>query len=77
MNTGIRYDRTLAHCICRLREDVSATFGRDAEWDEMPASGVFEFLNRFVNAGNDNDVSEARALHLLPEFTKGGLKREL
>jgi len=43
----------------------------------MPASGVFEFLNRFVNAGNDNDVSEARALHLLPEFTKGGLKREL
>jgi len=34
-------------------------------------------LNRFVKAGNDNDVSEGRALYLLPEFTKGDLKREL
>jgi len=43
----------------------------------MPALGVFEFLNRFVKAENDNDVSEGRALYLLPEFTKGGLKREM
>jgi len=43
----------------------------------MPALGVFVFLNRFVKAGNDNDVSEGRALYLLPEFTKGDLKREL
>ena len=76
-NTDIRYDRTMAHGLGRLRKDVSATFGRDAEWDGTPALGVFEFLSRFVKAGDDNDVSEGRALYLLPEFTKGDLKREL
>jgi len=76
-NTDIRYDRTMAHGLGRLRKDVSATFGRDAERDGTPASGVLEFLSRFVKAGNDNDVSEGRALYLVPEFTKGDLKREL
>jgi len=76
-NTDVRYDRTMAHGLGLLRKDVSATFGRDAEWDGTPALGVFEFLNRFVNAGNDNVVSEGRAFYLLPEFTKGDLKREL
>ena len=73
----MRYDRTIAHGLGRLRKNVSATIGRDAEWDGTPAAGFFEFLNRFVNAGNDNDVSEGRDLYLLPEFTKGDLKREL
>jgi len=76
-NTDIRYVRTMAHGLGRLRKDVSATFGRDAEWDGTPALGVYEFLNRFVKAGNDNDVSEGRALYLFPEFTNGDLKREL
>jgi len=76
-NTALRYDRTMAHGLGRLRKDFSATFGRDAEWDGTPALGVFEFLSRFVKAGDDNDVSEGRALYLLPEFTKGDLKREL
>jgi len=67
----------MAHGIGRLRKDFWDTFGRDAEWDGTTASGVFEFLNRFVQAGNDNDVSEGRALYLLREFTKGDLKREL
>jgi len=75
--TDVRYDRTMAHGLGRLLKDVSATFGRDAEWDGTPALGVLEFLNHFVKAGNDNDVSEGRALYLLPEFTKGDLKREL
>jgi len=43
-NTVVRYDRTMAHGLGRLRKDVSATFGRDAEWDGTPAVGVFEFL---------------------------------
>jgi len=76
-NTDVRYDQTMAHGLGRLRKDVSATFGRDTEWDGTPALGVFEFLSRFVKAGNNNDVSEGRALYLLPEFTKGDLKREL
>jgi len=76
-NTDIRYDRTMAHGLRRLRKDVSATFDRDAEWDGTPALGVFEFLSRFVKAGDDNDVSEGRALYLLLEFTEGDLKREL
>jgi len=76
-NTDVRYDRNMAHGLGRLRKDVSATFGRDAEWDGTPAVGVFEFLSRFVKAADDNDVSEVRALYLLPEFTKGDLKREL
>jgi len=76
-NTGVRYDRTMAHGLGRLRKDVSATIGREAEWDGTPALGVVQFLNRFVKAGNDNDVPEARALYLLPEFTMGDLKREL
>jgi len=76
-NGDVRYDRTMAHGLGRLRKDVSATFGRESEWDGTPALGVFEFLSRFVKAANDNDVSEGRALYLLPEFTKGDLKREL
>jgi len=76
-NTDVRCDWTMSHGLGRLRKNVSATFGRDAEWYETPALGVFEFLNRFVKAGNDNDVSEGRALYLLPEVTKGDLKREL
>jgi len=76
-NTDIRYDRTMAHGLRGLRKDVSATFFRDTEWDGTPAVGVFEFLSRFVKAGYDNNVSEGRALYLLPEFTKGDLKREL
>jgi len=76
-NTDVRYDRAMAHGLGRLRKDVSAPFGRDAEWDGTPDLGVFEFLNRFVKPGNDNDVSEGRALYLLPEFTKGDLKREV
>jgi len=76
-NTDIRYDRTMAHGLGRLRKGVSANFSRDAEWDGMPALVVFEFFSRFVKAGDDNDVSEGRALYLLPEFSKGTLKREL
>jgi hypothetical protein len=53
------------------------TFGREAEWDGTPPLGVFEFLGRFVKAANDNAVSEGQALYLLPEFTKGDLKKEL
>jgi len=75
-NTDVRYDGTMAHGLGRLHKDVSATFGGDAEWDGTRALGVFEFLNLFVTAGNDNDVSEGRDLYLLPEFTKGDLKRE-
>jgi len=67
----------MAHGLGRLRKDVSATFGRDAEWDGTPALGVFELLSRFVKAGDDNDVSEGKALYLLPDFTKGDLKRKL
>jgi len=65
----------MAHGLGRRRKDVSATFGRNAKWDGTPALGVFEFLNRVVKAGNDTDVSEGRAIYLLPEFTKGDLKR--
>jgi len=36
-NTDIRYDRTMAHGLGRLRKDISATFDRDAEWDDTPA----------------------------------------
>ena len=67
----------MAHGLGRLRKDVSATFRRDSEWDGTPALRVFGSLNRHVKAGNDNDVSEGRALYLLPEFNKGDLKREL
>jgi len=76
-NTDVWYDRTMAHGLGRLRKDASSTFGRDAEWDGTPALGIFEFFIRFVKAGNDNDMSGSRALYLLPEFTKGDLKREL
>jgi len=62
-NTDVRYDRTMAHGLGRLRKDVSDTFGCDAEWDGTPALGVFEFLSRFVKAGDDNDVSEGRTLY--------------
>ena len=75
--TDVRHDRTMEHGLGRPRKDVSATFGRDAGWDGTPALGVFEILNRFVKAGNDNDVSEVRALYLLSEFTKGDFRKEL
>lgn len=61
----------------KKRKDVAALFGRDCEWSGNPPLGVFEFLSRFVKAANDNNISEARALQLLPEFTKDPLKRDL
>jgi len=67
----------MAHGLGRLRNDVSATFGRVAGWDGTPSFGVFEFLNRFVKASNDKDESEGIAFYLLPDFTKGDLEREL
>lgn len=52
-------------------------FGRGSEFGGNPPLGVFEFLNRFQKAADDHNVSEARRLYLLPEFTKDPLKREL
>jgi len=69
----------MAHGLGRLRKDVSATFGRDVEWDGTPALGVFEFLNRFFKAGNNNDVSEGRhdGVQLPFEITLGVLREEI
>jgi len=75
--TDARYFRTVARGLGHRLRDVSATFGRDAEWDVTPAVGVFGFLNRFVKARNHTDVSEGRALYVLPDLTKGDLKRKL
>ena len=50
-NTDVLYDRTMAHGLGRLRKDVSATFGRDAERDGPPELGILEFPNRFVKRG--------------------------
>ena len=47
---------TMTNGLCRLLKDISATFGRDAQWDATPALGVFKFRSRFVKAGGDNDV---------------------
>jgi len=44
INTDVWYDRKMAQGLGCLRKDVSATFGRGAEWDGTPVSGVFEFL---------------------------------
>jgi len=76
-NSDVRYDRTIAHGLGRLHKDVSTTFSREAEWDGTSAFCVFQFLNSFVHAGNDNDVSDGRALYLVLTFTEGDLKREL
>jgi len=67
----------MAHGLRCRRRNILDTSGRDAEWEGTAALGVVEFLNRFVTAGNDDDVSEGRAHYLLPEFTKGDLKWEL
>jgi len=50
-NADVRYYRTMAHGLGRLRTAVSATFGRDAEWDGTPALGVFEFLELLCKSG--------------------------
>lgn len=76
-NKSVRYDEEMAHGLGRKRKEISLTFGRDALWDGTPPLGVFEFLNRFRKASDDNDLSEGRAMYLLPEFTKGELKKEL
>ena len=75
-SSDVRYDRTMAYGLGHLRKDMPEIFGRDAESDSTPALGVFEFLRRFVKAGDDNDVSKGRALNHLPEFTKGYLKND-
>ena len=75
-NRAFQYTRTTADGLGRLHKNFLATFGRDAQWCGTPASGVIEFLNRLVKAGNDSDVSDGRALSFLPEVTEGGLKRE-
>lgn len=77
VNQDVTYNRAMAHGLGRLRKDVLATFGQKQERGGSPPLQVFEFLNRFVKACNDNSVSEGRALYLLPEFTRGELKRDL
>lgn len=76
-NKSVRYDEKMAHGLGRKRKEIATTFGRDAEWNGTPPLGVFEFLNRFRKACDDNNLSEGRALYLLPEFTQGDLKKEL
>lgn len=77
VNTDTRYTEAEAHGLGKERKDLAATLGRDCEWDGTPSLRVFEFLGRFVKAANDNNLSEGRALYLLPEFTKDPLKRHL
>jgi len=65
----------MAHGLDRLRTDVSITFGRDAEWDRTPALGVFDFLNRFDEAGNDNECQRAEpstSFRRSPRVTSNG-----
>jgi len=47
-----------------------------AVWGGTPELGVFQFLNLIMRTGNGDDVSEGRALYLLPQFIKCDLKRE-
>ncbi|GAB0497429.1 hypothetical protein MMPV_008762 [Pyropia vietnamensis] len=76
-NKDVQFDRASAHGLGRLKKDVLSSFGNRAEWTGEPPLQVFDFLNRFVKACDDNSVSEGRALYLLPEFTAGDLRREL
>jgi len=74
-NTDVLDDRTMAHGLGRLRMDVSTTFGRDAEWDGTPDLGVFEFLNRFVEAGNHSESKRAEpstSFRRSPRVTSNG-----
>lgn len=76
-NKDNRVSGAEAQGLGKKRKDLASIFGRDCEWGGDPPLGVFEFLNRFVKAANDNGLSEGRALLLLPEFTKDPLKRDL
>lgn len=73
----MRYDGEMARGIAKVRKEVSRTLGREGESKGSPPLGVFEFHSLFQRRANDNRVSEGRALYLLPEFTKGSLKRDL
>lgn len=77
VNKSVRYGEEEAHALGRKRKEIAVTFERERKSIGTPPSGVFQFLNRFRKACNDNNLSEGRALYILPEFTKGDLKKEL
>jgi len=50
----------MAHGPGLFRNDVSATFRRDAEQHETPALGIFVVLSRFVKAGDEHHFQTAK-----------------
>ena len=76
-NKSLRYTRSQARTLGRLKKDVAQSFGVRTEWDGTPPLKVFQFLRKFAKACDDNDVSEAEAFYMLQDFTKEPLRSEV
>ncbi|GAB0493154.1 hypothetical protein MMPV_004427 [Pyropia vietnamensis] len=76
-NKSLRYTRSQARTLGRLKKDVAQSFGIRSEWDGTPPLKVFQFLRKFAKACDDNDVSEAEAFYMLQDFTKEPLRSEV
>lgn len=66
----------MPHGSSQMSNEMSLTVGRDALWDGTPSLAVFELLHRLRKSICDKDLSEGRAVFLLPEFTKRNLPKE-
>jgi len=76
-NKSVAYTRRQARTLGRRKKEVVQSFGVNDEWDGSPPVKVFQFLRKFANACDDNNISEGEAFYMLQDFTKEPLKSKL
>lgn len=76
-NKSLRYTRSQARTLGRLKKDVAQSFGVRSEWDGTPSLKVFQFLRKFAKSCDDNDFYEAVAFYMLQDFTKQPFRSEV
>jgi len=73
-NKSVVYMRRQARTLGRRKKDVAQSFGVHDEWDGSPPAKVFQFLRKFSEACDDNDISEGEAFYIPQDFTKEPLE---
>jgi len=76
-NKSDSYTRHQARTLGRRKKEVAQFFGVHDEWDGSPPAKVFQFLRKFAEACDDNNISEGAAFYILQDFTKEPLKSEV
>jgi len=74
-NKSVAYTRRQARTLGRRKKEVAQSFGVNDEWGGSPPANVFQFLQKFAKACDDNNISEDEAFYILQDFTKEPLSQ--